>query len=132
MGWKLSGIVIDKNFENDISDLFSLLHLEDYNLERETTFEDETSEMLDYSNLSVGFFGKGTYLSTDVHLLTNDSVLKSASSNLTIIAFYINDTTSTFCFDWFSNGEYLRRKWISYSDKNIDSSENFGDMLPAE
>ena len=132
MGWKLSGIVINKNFENNITELFSLLGLEDFDLENESTFEEETSEMLDVDNLSVGFFGNGTYLSTDVNLMTNDSLLKSASSNLTIIAFYINDTTSTYCFDWFLNGEYLRRKWISYSDKNIDSSENFGEMLTAE
>ena len=132
MGLKLSGIVINKNFESDITELFSLLSLEDYDLQKETTFEVETSQIMENDNLSIGFFGNGTYLSTDVHLLTNDNLLKSASSNLTIIAFYINDTTSTYCFDWFTNGEYLRRKWISYSDKNIDSSENFGEILPAE
>ena len=64
--------------------------------------------------------------------MTNDKLLKNASANLSILAFYINDTTSTYCFDFYSKGEYLRRKWISYSDKNIDSSENFGELLSAE
>ena len=132
MGWKLTGIVIDKNFENDLVELFNLLELDDFDLEKETTFEDETSEMLENDNLAVGFFGNGTYLSTGVDLMTNDKLLKNASTNLTILAFYVNDTTSTYCFDFYSKGEYLRRKWISYSDENIDSSENFGELLSAE
>ena len=66
MGWKLTGIVIDKNFENDLVELFNLLELEDFDLEKETTFEDETSKMLGNDNLAVGFFGNGTYLSTGV------------------------------------------------------------------
>ncbi len=132
MGWKLTGVVIDKNFENDLAELFALLELEDFDLEKESTFENETLEMLENENLSVGFFGKGTYLSTGVNLMTNDKLLKSASSNLTILAFYINDTTSTYCFDFYSKGEYLRRKWISYSGKNIDSTENFGEFLSIE
>lgn len=132
MGWKLTGIIIDKNFENDLAGLFSLLELEDFDLERESTFEAETLEMLENENLSVGFFGKGTYLSTGVNLMTNDKLLKNASLNLTILAFYINDTTSTYCFDFYSKGEYLRKKWLSYSDKNIDSTENFGEFLSVE
>ena len=132
MGWKLTGIVIDKNFEKDLVELFNLLDLDDFDLEKETTFEDERSEMLENDKLAVGFFGNGTYLSTGVDLMTNDKLLKSASTNLTILAFYINDTTSTYCFDFYSKGEYLRRKWISHSDKNIDSSENFGELLSAE
>jgi hypothetical protein len=132
MGWKLSGIVINKNFENDIAELFNLLQLEDFELEKESSFEEETSHFKDDNKLSIGFFGSGTYLSTDIHLFTNDKILKEASSDLTILAFYIYDTTSTYCFEWFSKGEYLRKKWISYSDKNIDSSENFGDLLPIE
>ncbi len=132
MGWKLSGIIINKNFENNIVELFSLLQLQDFDLEKESSFKEETSQFKDDNKLSIGFFGNGTYLSTDVHLLTNDNLLKAASSGLTILAFYIYDTTSTYCFDWFSNGQYLRRKWISHSDKNIDSSENFGDLLLIE
>jgi hypothetical protein len=132
MGWKLTGIVIDKNFENDLVELFNLLELEDFDLEKETTFESETSEMLQNDNLAIGFFGNGTYISTGVDLMTNDKLLKSASTNLTIIAFYVNDTTSTYCFDFYSKGQYLRKKWVSYADKNIDSSENFGEFLSAE
>jgi len=132
MGWKLTGIVIGKNFEKDLVGLFDLLQLDDFDLEKETTFEDETSEMLENDNLAVGFFGNGTYLSTGVDLMTNDKLLKSASTDISILAFYVNDTTSTYCFDFYSKGEYLRRKWVSYSDKNIDSSENFGELLSAE
>jgi hypothetical protein len=106
--------------------------LEDFDLEKETTFEAETLEMLEDLYLSIGFFGSGTYLSTGVELLTNGELLKEASTNFSILAFYINDTTSTYCFDFFSKGEYLRRKWISYSDTNIDSSENFGELLSTE
>jgi len=132
MGWKLTGIVIDKNFENDLVELFTLLELTDFDLERETTFEEEITQMLEDENVAIGFFGKGTYLSTGVTLVTNDELLKNASKDVSILAFYVNETTSTYCFEFYSDGNYLRRKWVSYSDKNIDSSENFGDLLPSE
>jgi len=132
MGWKLTGIVLDKNFEKDLVGLFTLLELNDFDLDKETTFEEETSEMLENENLAVGFFGNGTYLSTGVDLMTNDNLLKIASNDISILAFYVNDTTSTYCFDFYSKGQYLRRKWVSYSDKNIDTSENFGELLLAE
>ncbi len=132
MGWKLAGIVIDKNFEKDLAGLFDLLNITEFELEKDSTFEDEVFEILETDILSIGFFGNGTFFSTGVELMTNERLLRNASTHYKIVAFYVNETTSTYCFDYFSKGEYLRKKWISYSDKNIDSSENFGEMLSVE
>lgn len=132
MGFKLTGIVIDKNFEKDLPELFELLNINDFAFEKDSTFDEESFDILEDENLSIGFFGKGTFLSTGITLMTSDELLKAASKNHRIASFYVNDTTSTYCFDYFYKGEYLRKKWISHSDKNIDSSSNFGEQLPCE
>jgi hypothetical protein len=132
MGFKLTGIAIDKNFEKDLAELFGLLNISDFSFEKNSTFDEETFDILDDDNISIGFFGKGTFISTGIELMTNDELLKSASKNQRIASFYVSDTTSTYCFDYYFKGEYLRKKWISHSDKNIDSSDNFGEPLPCE
>ena len=132
MGWKLTGIVINKSYDKNIIGLFDLLDILDFDLVKDSTFEEEISQILENDKLSIGFFGSGTFLSTGIELMTNEEVLKKASSNQNLLAFYVNETTSTYCFDYFSNGQYLRRKWISYSDNNIDSNSNFGDKIQIE
>ena len=64
--------------------------------------------------------------------MTNDVLLSKISLYGKIISFYVDDTTDTYCFDFYENGKYLRKKWISVSDKGIDSSDNFGGLLVEE
>lgn len=97
MGWKLTGIAIDENFARDFRELFELLNIENFKFEKNSSFEEETFEILENDRVSFGFFGQGTLLSTGIDLMTNDELLKKASINHRIIAFYVNDTTSTYC-----------------------------------
>jgi len=62
--------------------------------------------------------------------MTNDLILKSASLTCNILAFYVNDTTSTYCLDYFEKGEHTISKWVSYGDPNIDGASDFGTIPP--
>lgn len=133
MGWKLCGLAINKDFRNDVDSLFNLLKIKNYKLEKESCFEDETIDILEDSEIVVGYFDKGTLLFTEIELMADDNnILTAASLNHAIIGFYINDTTSTYCFDYYKNGEYVRKKWLSFSDAGIDDKENFGPFLEQE
>ena len=81
MGWKLTGIVINKSYNKNIIGLFDLLDILDFDLVKDSTFEEETSQILENDKLSIGFFGSGTFLSTGIELMTNEEVLKKASSS---------------------------------------------------
>jgi hypothetical protein len=132
MGFKLAGIAINKDFSKDLTSLLKILAIENFVLDDKSTFDEENLEILEDNFFSVAFFEKGTFLSTGITLMTNDTVLAKASLNHKIVAFYINENSSTYCFDFFENGSYIRKKWISLADKNIDSSDNFGELLEQE
>lgn len=126
------GIAIDKNYSNNHNELFDLLGIKNPKLEREITWEDGTIDFWEDNNIAIGFFEKGTFISSDTQLIADDELLRTASKNKSILAFYGYDTTSTYCFDFFQKGQHIRKKWFSHSDDNIDQSENFGDLLEPE
>ena len=132
MGWKLAGIAINKNYSDNLQKLFDILGIENPKLKKQIDFEDGTSDFLEDGNITVGFFGNGTFISSDFTLMTNDKVLTTASINKKICAFYIYETTGTYCFDYFENGKYLRKKWYSDSDEGIETVDNFGNELEVE
>jgi hypothetical protein len=132
MGWKLAGIAINKNYSDNHQKLFDTLGIKNPKLKKQMDFEDGTSEFLEDGNIIVGFFGNGTFISSDTTLMTNDDVLTIASLNKRICAFYVYETTSTYCFDYFENGKYIRRKWYSDTDESMVPENNFGDELDIE
>lgn len=132
MGWKLSGLAIDKDFSQNPERLLALLNINNFILVRESTFEEETADYYENEAIGVTFFEKGSFLSAGFNLITDSDLLTKASLNQRIIAFYINDTTSTYCFDFYSDGKYIRSKWFSSSDPGIDTSTNFGELLEEE
>jgi hypothetical protein len=94
--------------------------------------QNETWHFYEEDEVAIGFFGTGTFISAGTTLVTNSPLLKKASEACAILAFYIYDTTGTYCFDYFEAGKWVRSKWFSDSDANIDGSDNFGKPLPGE
>jgi hypothetical protein len=132
MGWKLAGIAINKNYSDNHQKLFDILGIKNPKLKQQIDFENGTSDFCEDGNITIGFFGNGTFISSDVTLMTNDNVLTTASIDKKICAFYIYETTGTYCFDYFENGKYLRKKWYSDTDEGIETADNFGKELEVE
>ncbi len=132
MGWKLAGIAINKNYSDNHQKLFDILGINNFQLKKQTDFEAGTSDFCEDGKITIGFFGSGTFISSDFKLMTNDTLLTAASIDKKICAFYIYETTGTYCFDYFENGKYLRKKWYSDSDEGIETADNFGDELDVE
>jgi len=132
MGFRLCGIAVDKNFSGKFPILFKRLNIGNYKALGEIGFDDLTRHISEDDRIAVGFFGKGTLLMTGIQLMTNDALLSAFSTKQSVVAFYIDEVTSTYCFDFYRDGQYLRKKWISLTDKNIDSSDNFGPFLEIE
>lgn len=126
MGWKLAGLAIKKNFSDRIPDLFNLLQANAFTLIEASTFEEQSVRIFEDNEIAVGFFGGGSLVFTGIEIITNDKVLKAASVASSILAFYINDTTGTYCLDYFENGEHVICNWASSGDPNINGSSNFG------
>jgi hypothetical protein len=131
MGFKLAGLAINENFKGNQSELFRILNLGDYKFVKECRFHDAW-HFFEEDEVGIGYFGTGTFISGGTTLVTNSPLLKKASETRAILAFYIYDTTSTYCFDFFEAGKWVRSKWFSDSDPNIDGSDNFGKLLPGE
>jgi hypothetical protein len=130
MGWKLAGIAMSESYENRFADLSTLLDLDDFTFDQASQFEEQRLGFVEDDEFVIGFFGTGTLLFCGTTLMTNDALLQRASVTGKVLAFYVYDTTSTYCFDYFENGRKLITKWVSYCDKNIDSSANFGVIPP--
>ena len=126
------GIAMDKNYSDDHNSLFKLLGIRNPKLEKEITWEDGTIDFWEKNNIAVGFFENGTFISSDTEIMADEELLRVASKDKRILAFYCYETTDTYCFEYFQNGQHIRRKWFSDSDDNIDQSENFGTLLAPE
>ena len=132
MGFTLCGLAVEKNFSYDIGSLLGHLNIRNNKALGESTFDEINLKISDDDRIAVGFFGNGTLLMTGIEFMTNDKLLTVFSADQSIVAFYINDITSTYCFDFYRNGECVRKKWISLSDEGIDSTDNFGLILEVE
>jgi hypothetical protein len=131
MGFKLAGLAINENFKGNQSEVFRILNIGDYKFAGESRFHDAWRFFED-NEVGIGFFDKGTFVSAGTTLTTNIKLLKEASKARAILAFYMYDTTGTYCFDYYEAGKWVRSKWFSDSDANIDGSDNFGELLAGE
>lgn len=132
MGWSLSGLVINKTFDKDSKKVLDFLKIKDSQKAIRISFEEASTHFWPDEKIVIGFFGKGTLIFSGIALMTDEERLTNASKTGDILSFYINDNNATYCFDYYSQGSYLRRKWVSETDEDVNKTGSMGELLSFE
>ncbi|MGB0870879.1 MAG: hypothetical protein ACPGSD_14890 [Flavobacteriales bacterium] len=121
MGFNIAGVVINKNFESEISSLGKHINknIKEFT---EIDFEDAVSEYEHLGIIDVLFSEKGTMLIMNLDLCLNYYHM----NDLETFAFSIDESSNSFAYHWSFNGNEVGDGW-SYPQMIMEykSSDNF-------
>jgi len=130
MGYKLQGIAFNKVLSE--KELLETIQVSTLKSKSEISFENLTSDFLGKYFIGVYVTKKGTIVFSDSDLMTDSSILSKISKrkgflkNGKSIGFYVYDTTSTYCYDLFSNGKHITQCYLSEIESEDFGADNFG------
>ena len=99
----ISGIVIDKNYSENISELESIIG-EKLIFQKEVMFEDACESFKEDGYCDIYFSKKGTF----VLLAMEKGCFEFCSKNQDVFSFVLSEMTMTFCINYVKNGENIR------------------------
>lgn len=103
MGLNISGIVIDKNYSDNLSELESIIG-EKLLFEKEVIFEDTCDSFKEDGYCDIFFSKKGTF----VLLTMEKGGFEFYAKNQNVFSFVLSEMTMTFCINYVKNGENIR------------------------
>jgi len=103
MGLNISGIVIDKNYSENISELESIIG-EKLVFQKEVMFEDTCESFKEDGYCDIYFSKKGTF----VLLTMEKGGFEFCAKNQDVFSFVLSEMTMTFCINYVKNGENIR------------------------
>ncbi|MGB1037360.1 MAG: hypothetical protein ACPGYY_01855 [Bacteroidia bacterium] len=103
MGLNISGIVIDKNYENSLTELETILD-QKLVFEKEITFEDSLESWKEDTYCDVYFSKKGTFILTSMDM----GGFEFYADNQTILSFILSEMTMMFTINYTKNNELIR------------------------
>ncbi|GAA5040870.1 hypothetical protein GCM10011506_42230 [Marivirga lumbricoides] len=130
MGLKLQGIIINENFENKQNELFELLEIDSFELTNRSSLNDYWNGFQTKGKIVFSFIENATIIRCDSHFISSETVKSKISKNHDIMTFYQYDTISALSFDFFRNGEPIRRLYTDSASKYFKFEE--GQTLPEE
>lgn len=123
MGHNISGIALNKNFENNIEDLANLLNLQ-LALEKEIDFEEACENWKEESYIDIYFSKNGTLVFANI-----DFCLEGYYHNeVNILTFALSETSMTFNLVYTEN-DALVRSIMQVNDEIVDEE---GEKLQSE
>lgn len=108
MGLNISGLVIDKNYENNISELESILG-QKLVFEKEVSFEEALENWKEDTYCDIYFTENGTFILLSMELGGFDFYAK----NQTAFSFVLSEMTMLFTVNYTQNDQLLRSIMIS-------------------
>jgi len=132
MGFSLSGMVINRAFNRDSNQVLETLGIKGFQKAGTVTFDEASIHFWSDEKIGIGFYGNGTLIFCGIALMTDEERLCIASHDCNILSFYINDNNETYCFDYFSKGVHVRRKWLSKTDEDVNKTGSMGKPLVFE
>jgi hypothetical protein len=103
MGLNISGIVIDKNYSNNIAELESVIG-EKLLFEKKVMFEETCESFKEDGYCDIYFSKKGTFI-----LLTMEKGgFEFHAKNQDVFSFVLSEMTMAFCVNYVKNGENIR------------------------
>jgi len=123
MGFNISGLVINKNYENNFDELQKELG---WNLEKESEidFEDASSNWTEQGIFNVYFSEKGTLIFLSMEM----TVQPFCVSNANTLTFALSETAMAFNMHYCENGNVVRAI-IEHEDERVIDQ---GEKLPVE
>jgi len=103
MGLNISGIVIDKNYSDNLTELESIIG-ETLLFEKEVMFEETCESFKEDGYCDIYFSKKGTF----VLLTMEKGGLDYYAKNQDVFSFVLSEMTMTFCINYVKNGNLLR------------------------
>lgn len=119
MGFNISGIVVNKNFEKNIEELSKILKL-NLVFQEEVDFEIASENWKDEGIVDIYFGKNGTLLFLNEDLCLNDGY---SYPNSNILTFAMSETAMAFNFGYTENGENIRSK-MEVNGEVIDENGN--------
>jgi len=119
MGLNISGLVIDKNYENNLSELESIIG-QKLVFDKEVTFEEALESWKEDTYCDVYFSKNGTFVLLSMEIGGFDFY----ADNQTVFSFVLSETTMVFSINYTKNNELLR-SIIESDELNEDEGEPF-------
>lgn len=119
MGLNISGLVIDKNYENDLTELESIIG-QKLIFEKEVTFEETLESWKEDTYCDVYFSKNGTFVLLSMEIGGFDFY----AENQTAFSFVLSEMTMMFTVNYTKNNELLRSIMES-EDMNEDEGTPF-------
>jgi len=123
MGFNISGLVINKNYKNDLSALEAILD-EKLVLEKEVMFEEACESFKGDGYCDIYFSDKATF----VLLAMERGGFEFYADGQEAFSFVLSEMTMTFCVNLSKNGELVR----TLIETEDDQTDDFGEPLPIE
>jgi hypothetical protein len=119
MGLNISGLVIDKNYKNDLKQIETILG-EELILEKEVVFEEAIENWKEDTYCDIYFSEKGTFILLSMETGGFDFY----AENQTAFSFVLSEMSMTFCINYTKDGE-LVRSIMESEEMNEDEGEPF-------
>ena len=119
MGFNISGIVINKNFEKNINELSKILNL-NLEFDKEIDFETASENWKDEGIIDVYFGNNGTLIFANEDLCLGNGYSFSGTN---ILTFALSETSMAFNFGYTENGNNIRSK-MEVNGEIIDENGN--------
>ncbi|MBO9199398.1 MULTISPECIES: hypothetical protein [Niastella] len=123
MGFNVSGIVINKNFENNFEELQEQLGLE-LNYEKDIIFEEASSNFKDETICDIYYSEKGTLLFIGAEQCLERVGIDEGNT----LIFVLHEISMAFSLHYYENGDCKR----AFFDFNGERKLEEGEKLPAE
>jgi hypothetical protein len=119
MGFNISGLVIDRNYENDISELESIIG-EKLVFEKEVIFEETLESWKEDSYCDIYFSKKGSLILLSMEI----GGFEFFADNQTAFSFVLSEMSMTFTINYTKNNKLVRSIMVS-EDMIEDEGEPF-------
>jgi len=119
MGLNISGIVINKNYNNNLSEIETILG-QKLVFEKEVIFEEALENWKEDSYCDIYFSKKGTFILLSMEIGGFDFYAKDQVA----FSFVLSEMTMMFCVNYTQNDE-LKRSIMESEELNEDSGEPF-------
>jgi len=123
MGLNISGLVLNKNYQDNVAELAHILG-EEFLKEETIVFDDACESWKGDDYCDVYFSDKGTF----VFLSMEKGGFEFCVNDLDTFSFVLSESTMMFCFNYTQNGELVR----SYFESEDELQEDEGTPLPIE
>jgi hypothetical protein len=119
MGLNISGVVIDKNYKNNLTELESILG-QKLVFEKEVVFEEALENWKEDSYCDIYFSEKGTFVIVSMEIGGFDFYAKDQIA----FSFVLSEMTMMFCVNYTQNNE-LKRSIMESEELNENTGEAF-------